>query len=132
MKRKAKSAERASILASFSGMTPTENQHFEELLKLTQRQINDVNQVYKQTKLMEKIKENGSLYAVPSTNENSQQTEMKELVANMEPVIAKPDKLFKEKEISRLYKKFAEQIEKVRLEEEQELERKEIAEKKRA
>lgn len=124
MKRKAKSAERASILASFSGMTPTENQHFEELLKLTQRQINDVNQVYKQTKLMEKIKENGSLYAVPSTNENSQQTEMKELVANMEPVIAKPDKLFKEKEISRLYKKFAEQIEKVRLEEEQELERK--------
>jgi len=32
---------------------------------------------------------------------------MKELVANMEPVIEKPDKLFKEKEISRLYKKFA-------------------------
>jgi hypothetical protein len=53
---------------------------------------------------MEKIKENGSLYAVPSTNENSQQTEMKELIANMEPVIAKPDKLFREKEISRLYK----------------------------
>ena len=63
---------------------------------------------------MDKIKENGSLYAVPSTNENSLATEMKELAANMEPVIAKPDKLFKEKEISRLYKKFSVQIEKVR------------------
>jgi pyridoxal/pyridoxine/pyridoxamine kinase len=32
---------------------------------------------------------------------------MQELVANMDPVIAKPDKLFREKEISRLYKKFS-------------------------
>jgi len=46
---------------------------------------------------MEKIKENGSLYAVPSTNESSHETEMLELIASMDPVIAKPDKLFKDK-----------------------------------
>jgi hypothetical protein len=55
---------------------------------------------------MEKIKENGSLYAVPSTNENSQITEMRDIVENMGSVIAKPEKLFKDKEISSLYKKF--------------------------
>jgi len=53
---------------------------------------------------MEKIKENGSLYAVPSTNENSQETEMKELLENMDSVIAKPEKLLRDKEISGLYK----------------------------
>jgi len=36
-KKKNESAERATILASFSGMTATENQHFEELLKLTSK-----------------------------------------------------------------------------------------------
>ena len=69
---------------------------------------------------MEKIKENGSLYAVPSTNENSSITEMKELVANMAPVIAKPEKLFKEQEISELYELMKPQIQKVRDEEEKE------------
>lgn len=53
---------------------------------------------------MEKIKENGSLYAVPSTNENSSLTEMKELIENMVPAIEKPAKLFRDKEISDLYK----------------------------
>ena len=67
---------------------------------------------------MEKIKEKGSLYAVPSTNESSRETELKELMDNMEPVIAKPDKLFREKEITDLYRKFRDQIEKVREEEE--------------
>jgi len=36
---------------------------------------------------MDKIKENGSLYAVPSTNETSQETEMKQLLENMDSVI---------------------------------------------
>ena len=53
---------------------------------------------------MEKIKENGSLYAVPSTNENSQETEMRELLENMDSVIAKPEKLLRDKEITGLYK----------------------------
>lgn len=78
-------------------MNSTENQHFEDLLKLTLKQISDVNKTYKEQKLMEKIKENGSLYAVPSTNESSHETEMKELIESMDPVIAKPDKLFKDK-----------------------------------
>jgi uncharacterized protein YaiI (UPF0178 family) len=69
---------------------------------------------------MEKIKENGSLYAVPSTNENSSITEMKELVANMVPVIAKPEKLFKDKEISQLYKHVKVQMDKIREEEKKE------------
>ena len=45
---------------------------------------------------MQKIKENGSLYAVPSTNESSNETEMKEMLAKMEPGIAKPDKFLKD------------------------------------
>ena len=81
---------------------------------------------------MDKIKENGSLYAVPSTNENSHLTELKELEANMEPVIAKPDKLFREKEISRLYKTaFKVQIERIKQEEQEELERQQALEEKR-
>ena len=74
------------------------------------KQIANVNHEYKQQKLMEKIKENGSLYAVPSTNENSSITEMKELMANMAPVIAKPEKLFKDREISDLYELMQPQI----------------------
>ena len=46
--RKAKSVERASIQAQFSGMNSTENQHFEDLLKLTLKQISDVNKTYKE------------------------------------------------------------------------------------
>ena len=49
---------------------------------------------------MEKIKENGSLYAVPSTNENSQNLEMRGIIESMGSVIEKPEKLFKDKEIS--------------------------------
>ena len=117
-KRKAQSVDKAASLVP--GVTATENQHFEELLKITMKQIAETNQQYKQQKLMEKIKENGSLYAVPSTNENSSITEMKELVANMAPVIAKPEKLFKEQEISELYELMKPQIQKVRDEEEKE------------
>lgn len=69
---------------------------------------------------MEKIKENGSLYAVPSTNDNSKETEMKELLDNMDSVIAKPDRLLKDKEITSLYKRFKDQIEKIREDEENE------------
>ena len=117
-KRKAKSVDKAASLVP--GVTATENQHFEELLKITMKQIASTNYQYKQQKLMEKIKENGSLYAVPSTNENSSITEMKELLTNMAPVIAKPEKLFKEQEISELYELMKPQIQKVRDEEEKE------------
>jgi len=70
---------------------------------------------------MEKIKENGSLYAVPSTNETSKETEMKELIANMDAVIAKPERLLRDKEITDLYKRFKGQIDKIREDEEREL-----------
>ena len=46
---------------------------------------------------MQKIKENGSLYAVPSTNETSNEHDMIELMEKMDPIIEKPDNLFKEK-----------------------------------
>ena len=46
---------------------------------------------------MQKIKENGSLYAVPSTNETNDEAEILELMEKMEPIIDKPDNLFKEK-----------------------------------
>ena len=70
---------------------------------------------------MEKIKENGSLYAVPSTQETFQATELKELLENMDSVIQKPDKLLKDKEITELYKKFRTQIEKLQEDEEKEI-----------
>lgn len=69
---------------------------------------------------MEKIKENGSLYAVPSTDEFSRETEKKEILANMDAVIAKPERLLKDKEITDLYKKFKGQIEKIGEEQERE------------
>ena len=69
---------------------------------------------------MEKIKENGSLYAVPSTNETSQETEMKELLENMDSVIQKPDRLLKDNEITDVYKRFRLQIEKLKEDEERE------------
>ena len=68
------------------------------------KQVLEADKEYKDKKLIEKIKENGSLYAVPSTNEGSQHTEMQELLNNMAPIIDKPDKLFKDKEITNLYR----------------------------
>jgi hypothetical protein len=117
-KRKAKSVDKSAAIPS--DKSAIENQHFDELFKITMKQISDVNQQYKQQKLLEKIKENGSLYAVPSTNENNQVTEMRDIIENMGSVIAKPEKLFKDKEISSLYKKFKVQIDKVREQEEAE------------
>jgi len=46
-RRKAKSVERAAIYHQFSGMTAEENQAFDELFKVTQRQISEVNKRYK-------------------------------------------------------------------------------------
>ena len=45
---------------------------------------------------------------------------MKELLDNMDSVIAKPDRLLKDKEITSLYKRFKDQIEKIREDEENE------------
>lgn len=66
---------------------------------------------------MQKIKENGSLYAVPSTNETSDELEMLELMERMDPIIEKPDNLFKEKQINGLYKKFKGEINRIKKEE---------------
>ena len=50
---------------------------------------------------------------MPSTNESSTETEMKELIAKMDPVIAKPDKFLKDSQITDLYKVFKEEIQKI-------------------
>ena len=94
-------------------MTAQENQLFEELYKKTLKDIHIANREYTEQKLLQKIKENGSLYAVPSTNESSTETEMKELIAKMDPVIAKPDKFLKDSQITDLYKVFKEEIQKI-------------------
>ena len=47
-RRKAKSVERNAIYHQFSGMTEEENQAFDELFKITRKQISDVNKRYKQ------------------------------------------------------------------------------------
>ena len=83
------------------------------------KDIHFANREYTQQKLLQKIKENGSLYAVPSTNESSTETEMRELIAKMDPVIAKPDKLLKDSQITDLYKNFREEIQKIQDEENQ-------------
>ena len=77
------------------------------------KDIHIANREYTEQKLLQKIKENGSLYAVPSTNESSTETEMKELIAKMDPVIAKPDKFLKDSQITDLYKIFKEEIQKI-------------------
>lgn len=56
---------------------------------------------------------------MPSTNESSTETEMLELIAKMDPVIAKPDKLLKDSQITDLYKQFREEIQKIQDEENQ-------------
>ena len=47
---------------------------------------------------------------------------MKELLDNMDAVIAKPERLLRDKEITDLYKRFKGQIDKIREDEEKELE----------
>jgi len=42
-KARAKSQERAAIKLAFSGMNELENNHFEDLLKQTMKQISEVN-----------------------------------------------------------------------------------------
>ena len=95
--KRAKSVgKKPAIFQRFGAMTAQENQQFEELYKKTLKDIHIANREYTQQKLLQKIKENGSLYAVPSTNESSTETEMRELIAKMDPVIAKPDKFLKD------------------------------------
>ena len=55
-------------------------------------------------------------------NESSKETEMKELQANSDAVIAKPERLLRDKEITDLYKRFKGQIDKIKEDEERELE----------
>ena len=74
-KRKAKSVERAAIKAAFSGMTELENQHFEDLFKQTMKQIAEVNGQFMTGKLMEKIKEKGSLYGMKASESQQQEQE---------------------------------------------------------
>jgi UPF0288 family protein (methanogenesis marker protein 3) len=45
-KARAKSQERAAIKLAFSGMNELENNHFEDLLKHTMKQISEVNQEF--------------------------------------------------------------------------------------
>lgn len=129
--RKSKSVQKKpAIFQRFGPMTAQENQHFEELYKKTLKDIHVANREYTQQKLLQKIKENGSLYAVPSTNESSNETEMRELIAKMEPVIAKPDKFLKDQQITDLYKSFREEIQKIQEEENAARKMKEEAQKK--
>lgn len=60
--RKAKSLERNAIKLAFSGMNKVEYQEFEELLKYTMKKIDHVNKEYQTQKIIERIKEKGSLY----------------------------------------------------------------------
>lgn len=76
-KRKAKSVERTAIKAAFSGMTQLENQHFEDLFKQTMKQISEVNGQFMTGKLMEKIKEKGSLYGMKASNNEDHDQEEK-------------------------------------------------------
>ena len=51
---------------------------------------------------MNKIKENGSLYAVPSSN-NTEDAELEEAMASADPIISKPVGLLREGDILELY-----------------------------
>jgi hypothetical protein len=61
-KKRAKSLGREKIKIGFSGMNRLENHYFNDLLKNTMKQISDANLEFKTQNLMDKIKENGSLY----------------------------------------------------------------------
>ena len=67
-KLRAKSNERQAIKQAFSGMDQIENHYFEEMLKNTMKQIDQVNSEFKTQKLMQKIKEKGSLYGKVQEN----------------------------------------------------------------
>lgn len=67
--RKTKSVQRAAIKAAFSGMNQLENQQFEELFKQTMKQISQANGQFQTHKLMDKIKEKGSLYGMQNEEE---------------------------------------------------------------
>ena len=110
-------------------MTQLENQHFEDLFKQTMKQIEEVNGQFMTGKLMEKIKEKGSLYGMKASEKQQDQEEkpgqsftQKRNAA--EPTIARPDKLLKGKLVFDLYDEFEDQIKKVREEEEEEAEKK--------
>ena len=69
---------------------------------------------------MNKILENGSLYAVPSTNIQALQADGAQITDNQVSVIAKPNKFLRDKEITSLYKQFKGEIDRIREDEEKE------------
>lgn len=107
-------------------MTPQEFQYFNELLKTTLKQIAKANKEFTEQRLMSKIKENGSLYAVPSSN-NTADAELEEAMASADPIISKPVGLMREGDILELYEQFRDEIEKIRAEEYRQQEKKQAA-----
>ena len=107
-------------------MTPQEYQYFNELLKTTMKQISKANKEFTEKRLMNKIKENGSLYAVPSTNATAD-AELEEAMTSADPIISKPVGLMREGDILELYEEFREEIEKIRAEEYRQQEKRQAA-----
>lgn len=82
-------------------MNKVEYQEFEELLKHTMKKIDYVHKEYQTQKIMERIKEKGSLYG-----KNTEMTE--EMIEKQQQVqsISKPDNLMNSKLIFNLYDQY--------------------------